>query len=131
MAQESKWQYDPAEHRKKHCWHKPEAGFLRDGSHVHGKCPNTLSKEAARDLLDTAVYQPLEPGEEYPPKLWTVHEGVIYEAVPTRPGVYHGYPWRGRPGLDRLPRRVLAALTQMAEQKGYLREFKDWIKTYG
>lgn len=130
MAEDSEWAYDPAEHRKKHCWNKPEAGFVRDGSHVHGKCPNTLSKDEAATLLKTAVYEPVRYGNP-PSKLWTVHDGVIYEAVPTRPGVYHGYPWRSRPGMNRLPRQILKALTEMAEKKECLREFKDWIKTNG
>jgi hypothetical protein len=131
MAEPVKWQYDPAEHRKKHCWNEAKAGFVQNGAHIHGKCPNTLSKEEAEALLADAVFLPLEIGSEFPAKLWTVHDGVIYEAVPTRPGAYHGYPWCSRPGMNRLPRAVLNQLTKMAEEKACLREFKDWIKRHG
>ncbi|WP_141213252.1 hypothetical protein [Janthinobacterium sp. PC23-8] len=131
MADDTQWQYDPAEHRKKHCWNKPDADFVRSGSHIHGKCPNTLSKETAQVLLVGAISETTEADTIQPKKLWTVHEGVIYEAVPTRLGAYHGYPWCARPGMNRLPRQVIRELTQMAEKKGCLREFKDWIKKHG
>ena len=104
---------------------------MSSGSHIHGKCPNTLSKAEAQTLLGDAFFVPSEDGTDEPSKLWTVHEGIIYEAVPTRAGAYHGYPWCSRPGLNRLPRKVLADLKEMAEKKGCLREFKDWIKKYG
>ena len=125
-----KWQYDAAEHRVKHCWNQPHADFVRDGSHVIGKCRNTLSKQQARGLLDDAVYVRKE-GVTQPERMWTVHEGVIYEVVPTQAGSYHGYPWCARPGMNRLPRQVQAELTHMAEAKNCLREFKNWMKNHG
>lgn len=130
MAPPPNWQYDAGEHRHKHCWNRPYADVLSEGAHRIGKCPNSLSKEQARVLLTDAVYVP-KGGVAQPERMWTVHEGVIYEAVPTQPGSYHGYPWCGRPGMNRLPRQILAALTQMAQNKGCLPEFKDWVKKYG
>lgn len=124
------WNYDAAEHRIKHCWNKPYADFVLSGSHVHGKCPNTLSKDQARLLLKDAVFVPKE-GVSQPDKMWNVHEGVIYEAVPTRLGSYHGYPWHARPGMNRLPRQIMKDLTQMAIKKGCYQEFKDWMKKHG
>lgn len=131
MPPQPVWRYDPAEHRKKHCWHKPEAGFVRSGAHIHGKCPNTLSKAFAQTLLIDALHLPVEVEGTQPPKLWTVHEGVIFEAVPSGPGAYHGYPWCSRPGMNRLPRKIQKGLMEMAERKGCLRECKDWMNKHG
>ena len=33
--------------------------------------------------------------------------------------------------MNRLPRQVQAELTQMAEAKNCLREFKNWMKNHG
>lgn len=131
MTNKPKWRYDPAEHRIKHCWHKPEADFVKSGSHIHGKCPNTLTKMFAESLLVDAVHLPVEIEGSQPSKLWTVHEGVIYEAVPSGPDAFHGYPWCSRPGMNRLPRQIQKALVAMAEKKGYTREYKDWMKKHG
>ncbi len=132
-----KWTYDPAEHRFKHCWNRPYADVIKDGSQVVGKCPNTLSKATARDLLDDAEYEDKEAqdgfktGEFQPHRIWNVHEGVVYEAVPTQAGSYHGYPWCGRPGMNRLPVKVRMALAQKAVAQGFEHEFKAWMKSNG
>lgn len=126
--------YDPAEHRVKHCWDQPYAAFVDDGSAVIGKCPSTLTKEQAKVLVNCAVCDTLQPGETIkeamPERLWNVHEGVIYEAVPTRDGAYHGYPWRGRPSRNRLPRAVKRILEARAIEQGHERTFKDWLKEH-
>ena len=49
--------YDPGEHRTKHCWNNTHAEVVRNGSAAVGKCPSTLSKEQARNLLDDAEYE--------------------------------------------------------------------------
>lgn len=46
--------YDPAEHRIKHCWSEPKADFVTTGVGIIGKCPSTLSKVQARELLNDA-----------------------------------------------------------------------------
>ena len=126
--------YDPAEHRIKHCWNEPYAGVIKNGSASIGKCPNTVSKEEARDLLDDAEYEGKAPGvsivDVQPQRMWNVYKGVVYEAVPTQVGSYHGYPWFGRPGRNRLPRAVKAVLQARAEQQGFGREFRDWMATH-
>ena len=81
-------------------------------------------------MLDDAVYV-LKEGVTQPDRMWIVHEGVIYEVVPTQVGSYHGYPWCARPGMNRFPRQVQAELTQMAQAKNCLREFKNWMKNHG
>ncbi|WP_295436562.1 hypothetical protein [uncultured Thiodictyon sp.] len=54
--------YDPGEHRVKHCWHKPEAGFVevnREGrTLLIGKCPNTMTRPMAEQLLRTGIAYP-------------------------------------------------------------------------
>lgn len=122
--------YDPAEHRLKHCWNQPEADFQQTGSSVIGKCPNTLDKNKAEDILQEAVAD-LNDCQQWPKRLWAVHEGVIYEAVPSEPNKsYHGYPWRGRPGRNRLSRTVLVRLREMADRKQCRDDFEDWYKKH-
>lgn len=126
--------YDPAEHRFKHCWAEPRADFIATGVGAIGKCPSTLSKDQARELLNDAEFEGKTPDQTVadvmPERVWNVHEGVIYEAVPSGPGAYHGYPWRGRPNRNRLAREIKRALQQKAEQQGYGRELKDWLERY-
>jgi len=126
--------YDPAEHRVKHCWSEPRADFVTTGVGTIGKCPSTLSKAQARELLNDAEFEGRQPNQSVadvlPERAWNVHEGVIYEAVPSGPGAYHGYPWCGRPSRNRLARSVKRALQQKAERQGYGREFRDWLDRY-
>jgi len=127
----AEFRYDAGEHRVKHCWNKPEADFEKMGAAVVGKCPNTLSKQDAELLLRDGV--PLvREGETYPARVYAVHEGVIFEAVPTIPGVsYHGYPWRRTPGRNPIPSHILSELEQRAVAQGQLRQFKDWMAHHG
>lgn len=131
---EKKLAYDPGEHRTKHCWNKPYPAVVQNGSTSIGKCPNTLSKEEARTLLDDAEYDGKVEGQSVadvqPKRMWNVYRGIVYEAAPTQAGSYHGYPWFGRPGRNRLSRAVRQALAQRAEEQGFGREFQDWMATY-
>jgi len=121
--------YDPGEHRTKHCGLSPEAHFVERGSTKIGKCPSTLSKEMAQTLLQSGV--PYSSENEYPVRIYAVHEGVVYEAWPTMPGIsYHGFPWRGRPGHNRLPRPVKRELERRACEQGYLDKFQSWLKQH-
>lgn len=134
MCGDNQVDYDPAEHRVKHCWGETFAAFVEVGSGYVGKCPSTLSKEQAKELVNAAVYEGMLPTVSMrnlmPERVWNVYQGVVYEAVPTRTGAYHGYPWRGRPSRNRLPRPVLRTLHARAVEQGYEREFKDWLATY-
>lgn len=125
------WKYDPGEHRVKHCSNEPEAHFVRVGSAVVGKCAGTLTKVQAEVLLNSGCSY-LEPSIDYPSKIYNVHQGVVYEAVPTEPGKsYHGYPWRRMPGRKLIPRQILKKLEELAEAQGCLRAYKDWMRRYG
>lgn len=127
-------EYDPGEHRIKHCWAEDRAAFVPSGSALIGKCPSTLTKEQAKKLVNDAEFDGKLPDQTVakvlPERIWNVFEGVIYEAVPSRPGAYHGYPWRGRPGRNRLARPVKRALQAKAEAQGYGREFREWLAQY-
>jgi hypothetical protein len=97
---------------------------------VIGVCPSTLSKQEAERLLRHGAPD-LSPGAEHPARIYAVHEGVVYEARPTVPGVsYHGFPWRGRPNHNRLPRPIKRALRTQAERAGYLDAFNQWLDQY-
>lgn len=126
--------YDPGEHRVKHCGPLPQADFVKQGSIIIGRCPSTLTKNFACELLNDAEFEGKLPHQRVadvmPERVWNFYEGVIYEAVPSGPGAYHGYPWRGRPGRNRLTRAVKRALEQKAISQGLVREFKDWLEKY-
>lgn len=126
--------YDPGEHRVKHCWSRPDAEFVSIGSGFIGKCPSTLTKLKAKELLNDAEFEGKNLGlvlsDLMPDRVWNVHEGVIYEAVPSGSGSYHGYPWRGRPGRNRLAREVKKALFEKAKMQDYEKEYLDWLSKY-
>lgn len=121
----------PGEHRVKHCWNQPVAGFQRSGNAFIGKCPSTLPKSVAEALLQSGI--PIHHhGDGFPAKIYNVHEGVIYEAAPTEPGrSYHGYPWRNLPGRNRIPKAILRELERRAERSGHHRQFRDWMARHG
>jgi len=127
--------YDRGQNRWKHCWNKDEADFV-DGI---GKCPKSLTNDVAEGLLQDAFVEAdpfaldgVEAGEA-PERLFAVHKGVVYQAVPTsrRQGSYHGFPWRHRRGRSPLPRELVEKLRRRAESEGHLREFERWWKEHG
>ena len=102
-----------------------------------GKCPNSITDDVAQSVLDQAVAEPdpfAVPGrapDAWPKRLYGVHKGVIYEAVPTQPGrSYHGYPWRGREGRGPLPPEVVDRLRELAAAEGHLDTFENWLDQY-
>lgn len=128
------YKYERGDHRTKHCWKRDQADFVQQQGHLVGKCPSSITDSVAETILNQAVAEPdpfLVPGRaaaSWPKRLYGVHKGVIYEAVPTQPGKsYHGYPWRGRDGRGPLPTLVVERLRAMAEAEGYLKEFKSWL----
>jgi hypothetical protein len=124
------YQYDAGEQRHKHHWNKSYAGVIDTPNGPVGKCPNTITQELAEKLLneDTGIpwYNPkkrksLDP--QTPNAIYNVHEGVVYKAVPTRPGCsYHGYP------VKEIPKEIQERLYQLAEQKHCKRELEKWLK---
>lgn len=126
QEKEHRWIYERGEHRHKHCWGKEEPGFIPSGRGEVGKCPKSIQDEEAQRLLDTGIPFYAREGGNYPSSIFAVRQGVIYEAVPTRPGhSYHGYPWRGT-----IPESILEQLKKRAEAEGYDKEFKQWVKRY-
>lgn len=131
MNDQTPWLYDPAEHRTKHCGTAERAEFVQDGSAYIGKCPITLSKTEAQNLLQHGIPEHTDTAASHPERIFAYHQGVIYVAVPTEPGKsYHGYPWRGRPGNNRVPPAILVQLKQIANQQGESKLLSDWLKAY-
>lgn len=126
-----KWTYERGEGRTKHCWNKPFAGFAPSRRGQVGKCSNQITDVIATALLNEGIPEECaRPGrggnDSYPQRIYTVHDGAIYVAVPTQPGKsYHGYPVRGI-----LPRRLVKELRQKAEAAGCLPKFEKWVREY-
>lgn len=129
----ARWRYDRGEGRLKHRWGKLVAGFEPGNRGAVGKCPCDVTQEEAEAALNAGLPLPELAGGDHPRRIYAVFRGVIYEAVPTVPGVsYHAYPWRGDlPGRSRLPRTILAKLEQQALESGHWEEFKTWLRRYG
>lgn len=120
--------YDPGEHRFKHCWNEPRAAFVCDGSAQVGKCPSTLGKQLAEQLLNDGIDYLV--GQAHPERIYNVHDGVVYEAVYSG-GSWHGYPWRYRPGRRPLPRQIKQELEHRAQQQGCMPGYRHWMKEHG
>jgi hypothetical protein len=122
--------YDKGERRYKHVGRTPNPEFRFENHHPRhwvGLCPNTIGPEECTQLLLEAIAD--ENGDrelDFPKRLHVVHEGAIYRAETTDWGKsYHGYPYRGKMG-----RTLLAELRQMADQKGCLSQFENWVDEY-
>ncbi|HEX8482891.1 MAG TPA: hypothetical protein VF650_13395 [Allosphingosinicella sp.] len=122
--------YDKGERRFKHVGREAyaEIEFVHGRPDMAvGKCPNTLSVDDCEAMLEDAVAGPNGDRDiDYPKKLYTVHDGVIYEAQTTTAGQsYHGYPYRGR-----LSRKLLKELASIARKKKCETEFNAWVKRH-
>lgn len=130
-----KWHYDRGDGRYKHCWNKPYAGFVPGYKGSIGKCSCNITQDIAQNILNKGIpfFFVKKSGREYPRYIYCVYGGVIYEAVPTVPGIsYHGYPWRGDlKGRTKIPHSIMKKLRKIAEEDGFLQEFDKWKKTYG
>lgn len=125
------WIYDAGEHRVKHCSKEKDAHFVTVGNAVIGKCPADLTREVAQQLLNEGIPF-LSPRKPHPAKIYNIHKGVVYEAVPTLPGQsYHGYPWKKMPGRNILPDRIIRQLKEKAIANGCFDDFQQWMKQHG
>lgn len=126
------WKYERGEGRHKHRWKNDYAGFEPGDKGPVGKCPKSITQELATEILNQGVPYYDDPDDPVPAKIYTVYSGVIYEAVPTMPGVsWHGYPWRGDlKGRRPLPGKIIRQLRNHAERAGYSREFEQWLQNY-
>jgi hypothetical protein len=126
-----KWIYDRAEGRYKHCWKRPEPGFQPGHRGPVGKCSSLITDVVATELVNTGIHDAAdeveqEDGRKYSSKIYNVHNGAIYVAVPTMPGVsYHGYPVQGR-----LSRKLLGRLRERATELDCLKAFEKWVREY-
>lgn len=128
------WEYEVGESPgwPKHKWGRDCAGFRPPNRRPIGKCPKSIDQQTAEKILNSGFpWGRADPGG-YPKRIYCTYAGVIYEAVPTRPGIsYHGYPWRGDlNGRQPIPSRILRGLRQQAAGQGYEREFQKWLTTY-
>lgn len=130
MPEQKDWLYDRGDVRHKHHWKKDQAGFVKRGNKEVGQCHSSISTEIAQELLRTGLRYNA-PGSDVVTHVYAVYRGVIYEAAQTLAGIsYHGYPWKGDQGRPALPPRIERELQRRAEQEGYSKEFKDWLKKY-
>jgi hypothetical protein len=119
--------YDPGDSRPKHKWKRTYAGFRSQDGKLIGKCPCTIGLPDATDLLNSGApwFNPTI-NDGTPDRIYNVHDGVIYEAVPTERGKsYHGFPCRGR-----LPGNIMKALRAIAIAKGCAHGFEQWVKEH-
>ncbi|MGE6606489.1 hypothetical protein ACQKE4_08195 [Halomonas sp. NPDC076908] len=129
----SQWKYERGEGRHKHRWKHDCAGFEPDQKGPVGKCPKSITEEAATEILNKGVPYYENVDDTIPSKIYSVYKGVVYEAVATQPGIsWHGYPWRGDlPGRLPLSRKIKKLLEKMAADEGYGKEYSQWLKDYG
>jgi hypothetical protein len=131
IPEQAHWQYERGEGRHKHCWAKDEAGFHPSPKGLVGKCHASITNDIAVNLLRNGVVY-YAPGSLFVEHVYAVYRGTIYEAAPTRIGEsFHGYPWRGDLGGGGLPPRILRRLRDMATRQGCIKEFEQWLTTYG
>lgn len=131
MARERpRWRYEADETpKRKHHWNREEAGFVRVGSTLVGKCPAGLTLSVAEQLINDGIeFRPPGWSRAYPQRIYVVHEGVVYRATPTNPGSsYHGFPERGSE-LRRLPRSIWNRILERAETLGCSEAVKRWMQ---
>ena len=125
------WEYEPDEiPKRKHSWDEDEAGFIIIGGVPVGKCPKGISNETAREILNTGiVWSPKRWDHEYPQRIYTIYQNVIYRAVPTNPGKsYHGFP-EHPDSFRELPSALRKKILEHAERLGCLEEVRKWLKS--
>lgn len=125
------FEYDRGIHRTKHCWNQGHADFREEHGALVGKCPNTITDEIAKEILNSGVAFRRHGCQEIE-YIYAVFNGVVYEAAPTEVGKsFHGYPWRGDRGASPLPDRIIHGLEKAAKASGCLVEFQNWMKRFG
>jgi len=125
------WLYVPDETpKRKHGWDRSYAGFVEVSGVVIGKCPNTLGLAEAQELINNGL-ELRKPRDRasHPRRIYVVHEGVVYRATPTVPGVsYHGFPERPAE-FRRLPRSARNQILDRAREQGQFETVVRWAKS--
>jgi len=128
--EERNWRYDPGEKpKRKHAWSQPHAGFVKMGGHLVGKCPKGLTLEVAETLLNDGIEEEaVGRGGTHPQRIYVVHEGVLYRAVPTLKGIsYHAFPELPK-GFKQLDDELKRKIWDRAKELGQEKELKQWLR---
>jgi hypothetical protein len=123
------WRYESEQNpKRKHAWGKNVAGFDEYRGVPVGKCPNNISQEDAEQLLNAGIpFSPPGWTEPWPHHIYVVHQGVVYRAVATVPGVsYHAFPDQGR-NLRALPASVRTQILTRARELRCEKEVGKWM----
>ena len=124
------WKYEPDEDpKKKHKWSKPVPGFVKVNGVTIGKCPSKMTNEEAEELLNQGIPwdPPRAPIASWPQTIYIVHDGCVYRAKPTNPGIsYHAFPELPEK-LRELPRTLRHKIEQKAEELGCGDKVRRWI----
>lgn len=123
------WRYEPDERpKRKHGWDKNEAGFVEEDGVPVGKCPKNMSIAEAEALLNEGVPLGADGGDSAPRRIYAIHGGVLYRAVPTNPGVsYHGFPELPA-SFWRLPRRSRERVFEYARKRNMEKALRAWLE---
>jgi len=111
--------------KRKHGWARACAGFVDVRGRPVGKCPKGFSLEDAEAILNDGIR--VEGRSR--PKVYAVHEGVLYRAIESGVGSYHGFPEHPS-GFRKLPRRLQRQIWQRAEDRGEKRELQKWLSKW-
>ncbi len=122
--------YDKGERRYKHVGRNPFPEIVFENNNPRkavGKCPNNLQATDHVRLVNEAIAGDNGDADvPYAKCLYTVHEGVIYEAQTSDRGKhYHGYPYHGLLEGD-----IITKLRLMAIKKECLQAFERWVKDH-
>lgn len=125
------WKYQPDEEpKRKHHWGESRAGFVMESGESVGKCPSTISVPLAEQLLNNQGIpwsNPRFPAGTYPDRIYVVHDGVVYRAKPTNPGVsYHAFP-DSPEHLRHLPKKIREQILGLADTLGCKKEVQAWM----
>ncbi|MBL4683470.1 MAG: hypothetical protein JKY37_02680 [Nannocystaceae bacterium] len=128
------WLYQPEEPKKKHKWDYDEPGFVDvpkrkgPGTVRVAKCPSSMTMEQAEELLQGAIaWSPRGWTRDYPQRLYAVHDGWLYRAMPTIPGrSYHGFPEDDQ--SRQVPETLHEAIREVASSKGCVEEIERWLR---
>jgi len=123
------WEYEPDKTpKRKHSWEKNAAGFISIGTTVIGKCPKGISIDTAKELLNSGIpWSPRRWEKSHPQRIYAIHHGVLYRAMPTIPGKsYHGFPEHPR-SFSELPKALREKIFEHAKQLGCLEQVRKWV----
>lgn len=126
----TEWTYETEWPKRKHGWSEPVAGFVRNKRGLVGKCPSDIAHSQAQAILNRAIpYFGERNSQDHPRRLYAVHDGVVYRAMPTRHGVsYHAFPeHHSRFPRSRAGQRLKQQLIAQARQLGCEAEVRRWM----